>query len=90
MENKSLDIFKALSSPIRVKIIEKLYDGPVCVCRLNGEIDFSQANLSQHLKILKDSGIVVSEKRGLYQYYSLKNDKIKKIMDLADSMCKNG
>ncbi|HHD2752609.1 TPA: ArsR/SmtB family transcription factor [Clostridium perfringens] len=89
MKNKSLEIFKALSSPIRVKIIEELYDGPVCVCRLNSEIDFSQANLSQHLKILKDSGIVVSEKRGLYQYYSLKNDKIKKIINLADSMCKN-
>lgn len=89
MKNESLEIFKALSSPIRIKIIEKLYDGPVCVCRLNTGIDFSQANLSQHLKILKDSGIVVSEKRGLYQYYSLKNNKIKKIIELADSIYKN-
>ncbi|WP_300262835.1 ArsR/SmtB family transcription factor [Clostridium sp.] len=89
MKNESLEIFKALSSPIRIRIIEKLYDGPVCVCRLNTGIDFSQANLSQHLKILKDSGIVVSEKRGLYQYYSLKNNKIKKIIELADSIYKN-
>lgn len=88
MKDESLEVFKALSSPIRIKIIKKLYDGPVCVCRLNREIDFSQANLSQHLKILKDSGIVVSEKRGLYQYYSLKNNKIKKIIELADNICK--
>lgn len=87
MKIKKIDIFKALSNPIRIKIIEKLYDGPVCVCMLNEVVDFSQANLSQHLKILKDSGIVESEKRGLYQYYNLKSDKVKMLMNIAKDMC---
>lgn len=87
MKIKKIDIFKALSNPIRIKIIEKLYDGPVCVCMLNEVVDLSQANLSQHLKILKDSGIVESEKRGLYQYYNLKSDKVKMLMNIAKDMC---
>ncbi|MGG5462176.1 ArsR/SmtB family transcription factor [Clostridium sp. B9] len=87
--NKKMDILKALANPIRMKIIEKLYDGPVCVCKLNEVVDFSQANLSQHLKVLKDSGIVLSEKRGLYQYYSLRDGKIKEVLKLVESMCEN-
>lgn len=67
-------------------MLKKLYNGEVCVCKLNEDIDFTQANISQHLKILRDSRIVVAEKRGMYQYYRLKNDKLREIIELAEEM----
>lgn len=76
----TVKIFKALGHPIRYKIIKFLYNGPKCVCMLNENIEFSQANLSQHLRILKDANLVKSEKVGLEMYYRLYNEDVKNIV----------
>lgn len=83
-QDKSVKIFKALGHPIRYKIVKFLYDGPKCVCKLNENIEFSQANLSQHLKILKEAGILSSEKVGMNIHYSLSSEEIKNIIDSVD------
>jgi len=80
----SVKIFKALGHPIRYKIVKFLYDGPKCVCKLNEDIEFSQANLSQHLKILKSAGILSSEKVGMNMHYRISSDEIKNIIDSVD------
>ncbi|GFR35541.1 hypothetical protein TCEA9_13530 [Thermobrachium celere] len=77
-EELVVKMFKALGHPIRYKIVKFLLDGPQCVCKLNENIEFSQSNLSQHLRILKDAGIVKGEKIGLNIHYSLTSDEIKK------------
>ncbi|MCM2285319.1 MAG: metalloregulator ArsR/SmtB family transcription factor [Desulfobacula sp.] len=63
-------IFKALGHPTRVKIVEHLIHINTCVC---GEIvnifPFSQSTISQHLKILKESGIVCGEVEGPKTYF---------------------
>ena len=86
MKNEELaaKVFKALGHPIRYKIVKFLMDEPKCVCKLNENVEFSQANLSQHLKILKDSGILKSEKVGLNIFYSISCDEIKEIINAAD------
>lgn len=86
MDNQELSvkIFKALGHPIRYKIVKFLYNGPKCVCKLNEEIEFSQANLSQHLKILKEAGIVSCEKVGMNIHYRLSSNEIKNIIDSVD------
>lgn len=84
-EQESVKILKALGHPIRYKIVKFLYDGPKCVCKLNEDIEFSQANLSQHLKILKEAGILSSEKVGMNIHYRISNEKIKNIIDLVDN-----
>lgn len=83
-QEKSVKIFKALGHPIRLKIVKFLYDGPKCVCKLNENIEFSQANLSQHLKILKEAGILSSEKIGMNIHYSISSEEIKNIIDNVD------
>lgn len=88
-EEKSVKIFKALGHPIRYKIVKFLYDGPKCVCKLNEDIEFSQANLSQHLKILKEAGIVSSEKVGMNVHYKISNEEIKNIIDSVDKLVKS-
>lgn len=82
-------IFKALGHPIRYKIINYLLDGPKCVCVLNQDIEFSQSNLSQHLRILKDAGIVKSEKVGLNIHYSLADEQIKDLIFIARQIIDN-
>lgn len=83
-EEISSRIFKALGHPIRYKIVKFLYDGPKCVCKLNENIEFSQANLSQHLKILKEAGILLSEKYGMETHYRIRSEEIKNIVDIVD------
>lgn len=83
-EELSVKIFKALGHPIRYKIVKFLYSGSRCVCKLNEDIEFSQANLSQHLKILKDAGILKSEKVGMNIHYEISSEKIKDIIDSVD------
>ncbi|TDT69228.1 ArsR family transcriptional regulator [Hypnocyclicus thermotrophus] len=79
--------FKALAHPIRIKIVKKLLFGELCVCDLNDDIDFSQSNLSQHLKILKDARIVTSRKEGLKVHYSIENlEKIRKSFQLIEEL----
>ncbi len=80
----SIRIFKALGHPVRYKIVKFLYDGPKCVCKLNEDIEFSQANLSQHLKVLKEAGILASEKVGMNIHYRISNEEIKNIIDSVD------
>lgn len=63
-------IFKALGHPTRIRIVEHLIHINTCVC---GEIvnifPFSQSTISQHLKILKESGIVCGEVEGPKTYF---------------------
>ncbi len=62
---------KALSDPIRVQIVDVLraHAGKVCVCELVPLFDVSQPTISHHLKVLREAGIVESEKQGLWAYY---------------------
>ncbi|MEX0753856.1 MAG: metalloregulator ArsR/SmtB family transcription factor [Actinomycetota bacterium] len=66
-------LFKALSDPSRVLIVNLLAnsDGAVCVCDLNVQIDLSQPTLSHHLKKLVASGLLTREQRGVWAFYDV-------------------
>ncbi|MFO7990601.1 MAG: ArsR/SmtB family transcription factor [Thermodesulfobacteriota bacterium] len=66
MEKEQLaKIFKALGHPTRIRIVEHLIELNTCVCREIVEIfPYSQSTISQHLKLLKESGIVCGEVEG--------------------------
>lgn len=73
MENHKEDakIFKALCDPKRLAILEQLRSGEKCACVLQEPMDLTQSGLSYHMKILCDSGIVVSRQEGKWTYYRL-------------------
>ena len=75
---KLAKIFKILSVDARVRIIQLLNNGPMCVNALSSRLDITQGAVSQHLKILRDAGIVISEKRGYYVHYSLNRKLLEK------------
>jgi ArsR family transcriptional regulator, arsenate/arsenite/antimonite-responsive transcriptional repressor len=64
-------IAKALADPVRLTLIDVLrkHAGKVCVCELVPLFDLSQPTVSHHLKVLRDAGLVESEKQGLWAYY---------------------
>ncbi|WP_083943543.1 ArsR/SmtB family transcription factor [Caldicellulosiruptor naganoensis] len=78
-------VFKALSHPLRVKIVKILLDGEKCVCELNRLVEYSQPNLS-HLKILKDAGVVDTRKVGLNIHYRIKNEYVKLLLKDAEEI----
>ena len=64
-------VAKALGDPIRMQIVDVLrkHAGEVCVCEIVPLFDLSQPTISHHLKVLREAGIVGSERRGLWAYY---------------------
>jgi len=65
-------VFKALSHPTRLLIVDMLKDGEKCVCEMMPDIDADTSTVSKHLSILRNAGILKSEKRGQMVYYRLK------------------
>jgi ArsR family transcriptional regulator len=64
-------IAKALGDPVRLQLVDVLrkHAGKVCVCELVPLFDLSQPTVSHHLKVLRQAGIVGSERQGLWAYY---------------------
>jgi ArsR family transcriptional regulator, arsenate/arsenite/antimonite-responsive transcriptional repressor len=64
-------IAKALADPIRIQLIDVLrkHAGKVCVCELVPLFDVSQPTISHHLKVLREAGLVESERQGLWAFY---------------------
>ncbi len=65
-------IFKALGHPSRLKMVESLFDGELCVCELQAMVGSDISTVSKHLNILKEAGILQDERRGANIYYSLR------------------
>ncbi len=65
------EVAKALGDPVRVQLIDVLrkHAGKVCVCELVPLFDLSQSTVSHHLKVLRQAGLVGSERQGLWAYY---------------------
>jgi len=69
--------FKALADPTRVAIVNRLSTTEaVCVCDLTSAFELSQPTISHHLRILRDAGLVESERHGTWAYYRLVPDAI--------------
>ena len=74
-------IFYALSDPIRIEILEFIRDGEKYVCEIVPRLNLIQPVVSRHLKILKDSGLVLVRKDGNKRFYSVTNPEIYTIVD---------
>ena len=64
-------VFKALCDPKRLAILELLREGEQCACMLMDRLGMGQSAVSYHMKILCDSGLVVSRQEGKWTHYRL-------------------
>ena len=65
-------VLKAIAEPTRLRLLSLIAahsDGEACVCDLSGPINLTQPTVSHHLKVLRDAGLVSSERRGTWVYY---------------------
>jgi len=82
-------MWKTISNPRRLANLDTIRDGEMTVSELIKETGISQANLSQHLSILRSKGVVNTRRDGNNVYYSLSNLKIIKAYDLISEVLKD-
>jgi ArsR family transcriptional regulator len=75
--------FQALAHPTRIALIERLREGEVSVGQLCEQLGAEQANVSQHLAILKAKNIVVSRKDGNQVFYALRDPLLNDVLDIV-------
>ena len=66
------EVMKALAHPSRLMMIDELSRGERCVCDLRDLVGHDMSTVSKHLRVLKDAGIVLDERRGKQVFYRLK------------------
>lgn len=74
MPRNHLAVLKALSDPLRLQILELLAQQQSCTCHLVSETGARQANVSMHLRVLREAGLVESEKVGRNHYYRVRGN----------------
>lgn len=87
---KSIDLqaklFRGFAEGTRLAILQILRKGSVTVGDIVQTTNLSQSNVSNHLNCLKDCGLVTSTQQGRFVYYQLSDERIAKLLDLADEI----
>lgn len=90
--------FKALASGHRREILRILGDstpqsgktccGPaeVCACKLAERLDLAPSTISHHMNVLRDAGLIDARKDGLWMYYTLRRDELRRVSDELDRL----
>ncbi len=80
-------LLQALADPVRLEIVRQLGSGAaVCACDFTACCDVSQPTVSHHLKVLREAGVVTTERRGTYIYYDLAPDFAQRWAQLGASL----
>ena len=69
-------VFRAMGHPTRLRVLEKIVAGEFCVSELESDLNRRQANISQHLAILRDRGLVTPTRKGRSVCYSLADSRL--------------
>lgn len=80
--------FTALADPVRLRVLSLLAaapDGEVCVCDFVAPLGRSQPTISHHLKILSEAGLVHSDRRGKWAWYSLDRARLARLRAALDA-----
>lgn len=75
------DLIRVLADPLRLQIVTLLAKETLCATHLVEETGAKQTNLSNHLKVLREAGVVDTEPCGRYTYYKLRPDVIAQLAD---------
>ena len=78
---EAADVLRAVADPHRLTILATLAraSDDVCVCDFTAGLPLNQPTVSHHLKILRDAGLVLSERRGTWVYYRLAPDALQRL-----------
>jgi ArsR family transcriptional regulator len=89
--------FKALSDPVRLQLLSSVAShagGEACVCDIAAGVEVSQPTVSHHLKVLRDAGLLTSQRRASWVYYAVVPEALEALSGLlsvsADSAATAG
>lgn len=80
-------VFKALSDPVRLRLLSVIASHvgqEACVCDISDGFDVSQPTISHHLKVLREAGLLSSDRRGSWVYYRVEPGALRQLSDLLD------
>ena len=83
------EILLAIAHPNRIRILEYIRRDVRCNCELAPALGLEQSNLSRHLKILVQAGILISWKEGLRVNFKIADDRIFRILDIATTVARH-
>jgi len=88
IQNRQIaDMFRVLSVESRVQIVRLLAArGPLCVGALAGELEISSGAVSQHLRVMRDNGIVDDQRHGYYIHYKLTPDLQQRLTEFVHDL----
>jgi ArsR family transcriptional regulator len=85
--NLTLDVFRALAHPMRLELIAHVAArGPICVCHLEDALPYSQPQISKHLAVLRQAGLLQSRREGSWVYYTADPDALDAASDFLDQL----
>ncbi len=73
--------FRAIGDPLRIRILEQLRTEPRTVQQLVAALGTSQQNVSKHLGVLRNLGIVTRRKDGQFAYYAIQDESLLRVCD---------
>jgi len=81
-------LLKALADPTRLRILSLLsrHEGEVCVFEIVESFTLEQPTISHHLRILRDAGLVDCRKKGLWAYYYVRRDALKRAQEVISEL----
>ena len=82
---RKADLLMAIAHPNRIRILEQLRKEIKCNCELAPALGLEQSNLSRHLKLLTQAGVLISWKDGLRVNFKVADERIFEILDLVES-----
>jgi len=86
MVHKKATLLMAIAHPNRIKILEELRSEVKCNCELAPALGLEQSNLSRHLKVLTQAGVLISWKDGLRVNYKIADMRIFEVLDQIESV----
>ncbi|NLY71490.1 MAG: winged helix-turn-helix transcriptional regulator [Clostridiales bacterium] len=81
-----LNVLKAISEENRMKILNLLLKHNYCVRALSTELNISEAAVSQHIKVLKEAGLLKGEKKGHYMHYDVNREVLNELAKQIEEM----
>ncbi|MFI6868989.1 ArsR/SmtB family transcription factor [Nocardia sp. NPDC050406] len=78
-------VFRALSDPVRLRLLSAIASRAgqeACVCDLSEGIDVTQPTISHHLKVLREAGLLASERRASWVYYRVVPEALQRLSDV--------
>jgi DNA-binding transcriptional ArsR family regulator len=86
-----IQLLAALADPTRMEILRELAGSPeVCACDFTSCCDVSQPTVSHHLKVLRDAGVVTSERRGNWVFYRIAPNLLERLGGIAQGLTPGG